>query len=94
MSSQLLYEIQQTNNSPFWDENPDLLIWILYISGAFAPKGVVRSGFVALLRLNNDARFGDLYSSWPEVVTVLKRFVWSEKAFGLQGKALWEESAV
>lgn len=62
------------------------------MGGSFAPKGVVRSNFVALLRLNNDARFGDLYSSWPEVVAVLRLFVWSKKAFELGGKELWEES--
>jgi hypothetical protein len=90
----LLYEIQQAIDDPIWDDHPDLLLWLLYIGGAFAPKGTVRSGFVALLRSNNAARLGDLNISWSELLGILKRFIWSEKAFTSQAKALWEETFV
>jgi len=69
-----------------------LLLWLLYIGGAFAPAGTVRSDYVLLLRSNNAARFGDLYKSWPELLEILKQFTWSEKAFMSQFKALWEET--
>ncbi|OBT48749.1 hypothetical protein VE00_00825 [Pseudogymnoascus sp. WSF 3629] len=94
VSSQLLYEIQQAIDDPIWDDHRDLLLWLLYIGGAFAPKGTVRSGFVALLRSNNAARLGDLNISWSELLGILKRFIWSEKAFMSQAKALWEETFV
>jgi len=32
-----------------------------------------------------------LYTSWPELVVILKQFIWSEKAFMSQVKAFWEE---
>ena len=88
----MLHELQQANDDPIWDDHPDLLLWLLYIGGAFAPTGIVRSDYVALLRSNNAARFGDLYRSWPELLEILKKFIWSEKAFTSQVKALWEET--
>ncbi|KFY81268.1 hypothetical protein V500_11570 [Pseudogymnoascus sp. VKM F-4518 (FW-2643)] len=94
ISSQLLCEIQQTIDDPIWDDHPDLLLWLLYIGGTFAPKGTVHSDFVALLRSNNAARFGDFNRSWPELLEILKQFIWSEKAFTSQGKLLWEETFV
>ncbi|KFY62066.1 hypothetical protein V496_04752 [Pseudogymnoascus sp. VKM F-4515 (FW-2607)] len=94
VSSQLLCEIQQAIDDPIWDDHPDLLLWLLYIGGAFAPEGAIRSDFVSLLRSNNSARFGDSNRSWPELLEMLKRFIWSEKAFTPQGKALWEETFV
>ena len=92
MSLQLLGELQQANDDPIWDDHPDLLLWLLYIGGAFAPTGVVRSDYIVLLRSNNAARFGDLYRSWPELLEILKQFIWSEKAFMSQVEALWEET--
>ncbi|TVY16452.1 hypothetical protein LARI1_G005751 [Lachnellula arida] len=92
ISSQLLRELQMADNDSLWDEHPDLLLWLLYIGGAFAPAGTIRSGYIVLLRSNNASRFGDFYRSWPELLEILKRFIWSEKAFLSQVKALWEET--
>ncbi|KAI3317268.1 hypothetical protein HD806DRAFT_541324 [Xylariaceae sp. AK1471] len=92
ISSQMLRQLQQANNDPTWDDHPELLLWLLYIGGAFAPTGIVRSEYVALLRSNYAIRFGDLYRSWPELLEILKQFIWSENAFMSQVKALWEET--
>lgn len=92
ISSQLLHELQKANSDPSWDEHSDLLLWLLYIGGAFAPTGIIRSGYIVLLRSNNATRFGDLYRSWPELLEILKQFMWSEKAFMAQVKTLWEET--
>ncbi|MCJ1223713.1 hypothetical protein MMC12_000356 [Toensbergia leucococca] len=92
VSSQLLYELQQANDDPIWDDHSDLLFWLLYIGGAFVPTGNIRSEYVVLLRSNNAVRFRRLYRSWPELLEILKQFIWSEKAFMSQVKALWEET--
>ncbi|KAF2790979.1 hypothetical protein K505DRAFT_377130 [Melanomma pulvis-pyrius CBS 109.77] len=92
VSSQLLHKLQQAYDDPTWDDHPDLLLWILYIGGAFAPTGFVRSDYVILLRSNNASRFGDVYRSWPEQLEILKQFIWSDNAFMSQFKALWEEA--
>lgn len=74
-----------------WDDHSDLLIWLLYIGGAFAPTGTVRCDYVTLLRSNNASRFGELYRSWPELLGILKKFIWPKEAFTSHVIELWEE---
>ena len=75
-----------------WNEHPDLLLWLLYIGGAFATVGTVRSDYVALIQSNNAVRFKHLYRSWPELLAILEQFIWSEKAFMADFKGLWKET--
>ena len=74
-----------------WDDHLDLLLWLLYIGGAFAPTGTIRSSYVTLLRGNITFRLGGLHGSWPEVLGTLKQFIWSDDAFTSHVKVLWEE---
>lgn len=76
-----------------WEENSDVLVWLIYIGGAFAPTGYIRSGYVSLLRSNQDSRFKGRYRTWPEVLGVVSQFIWSENAFLSQVKAFWEEAS-
>ncbi|KAI0430261.1 hypothetical protein F5Y09DRAFT_341797 [Xylaria sp. FL1042] len=92
VSSQLLRELQRADEDPVWNSHPELLMWLLYTGGAFAPIGIVRTGYVALLRLNNAFRFRNLFKSWPELLDILKQFIWSDKAFKSPVKTLWEET--
>jgi hypothetical protein len=85
--------VQQADDNGVWDDHPDLLFWLLYMGGAFVPKGSTRSNYVVLLSQMHVSKFGNLYSSWPEVHEVLERFIWSEKAFVQQVKEFWEESS-
>ncbi|RYC62085.1 hypothetical protein CHU98_g4137 [Xylaria longipes] len=93
VSSELLRALQQANDDPVWNDHPALLLWLLYLGGAFAPAGVMRSNYIALLRSNNAFRFGDLYESWSELLGILKQFTWSGKAFLTQFKAFGEEAS-
>ncbi|KAF2476210.1 putative N-ethylmaleimide reductase [Lindgomyces ingoldianus] len=81
LSLQLLCKLQQTNNDLVWDDRLDLLAWLLHIGGAFSPTGTIRSNYVVLLHLNRSTRLRGLYTSWLELLTILKQFIWSEKAF-------------
>ncbi|RDW60540.1 hypothetical protein BP6252_11923 [Coleophoma cylindrospora] len=92
IASQLLCELKKSKDDPMWDKHPELLLWLLYVGGAFVPPGIARSSYILLLRSNSAARFGGLYRSWPELLEILKQFIWSEKAFMSQVKALWEEA--
>ena len=74
-----------------WDEHLDLLVWSLHIGGAFAPVGVIRSDYIALLRLKKSSQFEGMYGSWPELLEILRRFIWSDKAFSSLVKAFWVE---
>ncbi|PMD45856.1 putative N-ethylmaleimide reductase [Hyaloscypha variabilis F] len=91
LSLQLLNKLQQANNDPVWDDRPELLTWLLYIGGAFAPTGRIRSDYVVLLDVNRSSRLAGLYTSWPELLEILKQFIWSEGAFMAQVKAFWGE---
>ncbi|EXJ91322.1 hypothetical protein A1O1_04434 [Capronia coronata CBS 617.96] len=93
ISARLLFKLKECNDDPIWDDRPDLLAWLLHIGGAFAPTKTIRSNYVALLRSNRSTRLRDLYTSWPELLETLKRFIWSEKAFASPVKAFWEESS-
>ncbi|KAJ5975998.1 N-ethylmaleimide reductase, partial [Penicillium waksmanii] len=84
--------IQSTNNHPLWDTSPDLLAWLLHIGGAFAPVGSIRAGYMALVHSNHN-KLRKLYTSWSELLEILKRFIWSEKAFAAQVESFWEESS-
>ncbi|KAL4739045.1 hypothetical protein BDV11DRAFT_205445 [Aspergillus similis] len=88
ISSQLLIRIRETRdaNPGKWDGDStfDLLVWLLYIGGAFAPTGAIRSGYLDLL-----AHYS--YLSWPEVHEHMRRFIWSDYAFLAPVRTLWRE---
>ncbi|KAL4745766.1 hypothetical protein BDW72DRAFT_207914 [Aspergillus terricola var. indicus] len=88
ISSQLLIRIRETRDvdPTMWDGdfNSDLLVWLLYIGGAFAPTGAIRSGYLDLL-----AHYS--YFSWTEVHEHMRQFIWSDYAFLTPVRALWRE---
>ncbi|KAL3457526.1 hypothetical protein BJX64DRAFT_16493 [Aspergillus heterothallicus] len=88
ISSELLRHLHKTNHRDIWARHADLLVWLLHIGGAFAPMGTVRSGYLDLLRSHNASS----PHSWPELHTILKQFIWSDKAFVVPVRALWEQS--
>lgn len=67
---------------------------MLYMGGAFAPVGPIRSGYVTLLHENRKTRLRALDKSWPDLLQVLEQFIWSEDAFGSQIEAFWRETQV
>lgn len=91
LSLQLLRKLQQSINNYVWDDHPDLLAWLLHIGGAFAPMGTIRLEYTVILHLYRSTRLKGLYTSWLELLTILKRFIWSDKAFMSQVKAFWKE---
>ncbi|KAL6918674.1 hypothetical protein FSST1_002700 [Fusarium sambucinum] len=91
ISTQLLFELQQAYHDPLWDENADLLLWLIYIGGAFSPRGPVRSSYINMLRSAMSERYG-LLKSWAETYEVLRDFLWSDIAFRIQVRKLWGEA--
>ena len=91
LSLQLLDKLKQMDGDSVWHAHLDLLVWSLHIGGAFAPAGVIRSDYIALLRLKNGSQFEGMHGSWPELHEILKRFIWSDKAFLSLVKDFWVE---
>uniref|UniRef100_A0A8H7K2J7 Transcription factor domain-containing protein n=1 Tax=Bionectria ochroleuca TaxID=29856 RepID=A0A8H7K2J7_BIOOC len=91
LSLKLLQKLQQESVNSIWDSHPDLLLWLIYIGGAFAPSGDVREQYLMLLNLHRASRFENRYDEWPEILTIMKQFIWSDKAFLSQVRGFWEE---
>jgi len=88
ISTKLLFELQQTYDDPTWDEHADLLLWLVYMGGAFAPTGPVRSSYIALLQ---SGKYG-ASKSWIQTYEILRGFIWSDVAFRTEVRKLWEEA--
>ncbi|UKZ93267.1 uncharacterized protein TrAFT101_008187 [Trichoderma asperellum] len=91
LSSKLLDQLQKAEKDTIWDENSDLLLWLLYIGGTFASPGSVRSRYIDLLRANITARFSMICSSPSRILEILRQFIWSDVAFISDASMLWEE---
>lgn len=74
-----------------WDEHADLLLWLIYIGGAFSPRGPVRSGYIEMLRSVTSDRYGGL-KSWNATYEILRDFLWSDLAFRIEVRKLWGEA--
>lgn len=84
--------MQRERDSSVWDGHCELLTWLLYIGGAFAPAGPVRLGYITLAQHDYYSRLAHLNYSWSSTVEVMKQFIWSEKAFESQVATFWEET--
>lgn len=87
----LLKKIQESKDDLLWNNDPDLLIWILHIGGSFSPKGTVRSEYKTILQITHASRLRERYNSFAELIQILEQFVWSERAFGAQFEEFWNE---
>lgn len=91
VSQHLLRSLQRSNDDPFWKDDPELVIWMLHMGGSFSPKGTIRSEFKTLLQNNHASRFSGMHGSSAELIEVMKRFIWSEKAYRAQVEEFWKE---
>lgn len=92
MSKHLLHSLQQSDEDLFWNNDPDLLIWMLHLGGSFSPKGTIRSAYKGLLQRNYESRrFKQNYDSSADLITVMRQFIWSEKAYRSQFEEFWTE---
>ncbi|RBR25385.1 uncharacterized protein FIESC28_01822 [Fusarium coffeatum] len=88
VSTMLLSELQQAYDDPVWEEHADLLLWLVYMGGAFSPTGHVRSGYIELLQ-------SEIYGaakSWVETYELLRDFIWSDVSFRTEVRRFWEEA--
>jgi hypothetical protein len=94
VSLRLIDKLQQADHGGLWDNHPDLLLWLIYMGGAFLPIGSTRTIYLAILNQKYAGSSVSLPRSWPQVLETLKTFVWPERVFTSQIKAFWEESSI
>lgn len=90
LSSQLLRQLQNTEDDQLWIGNEDMLLWILMAGATFSQPGVARSEYAILLHGSLRDSFDTFLSSWNETEAILQRFFWSTKWFSSRTSAFWE----
>lgn len=93
LSSQLLDQLQRTEQDAIWNDNPEMLLWLQYIGGTFASAGPIRSTYIKLLRTNISTRSFMGCITRSKVLEILREFIWSDLAFISEASIFWEEIA-
>jgi hypothetical protein len=89
LSTYLQKLLLETCLEPLWEPAPDLLLWALFIGGAFADEAG-RGEYVRMLRYCRlNGSLGPWWESWEETEGILKGFIWLERVFLGPCKALW-----
>ncbi|KAL4796660.1 hypothetical protein BDV19DRAFT_79417 [Aspergillus venezuelensis] len=92
ISTQLLTQLQTLREQDTLtltgaeEPNPDLITWLFYIGGAFAPPGPVRSGYLHMIQMSSSTAD---HCSWAELHKVMKQFIWADEAFSRPVRAFW-----
>lgn len=90
LSSQLLRQLQASENWDGWDEHADVLLWLLNIGNAFAIDDPIRHAFGNLWQGHHKDRLQPLASSWDIVEDHLRMFIWSDIFYDSQSGTFWE----
>lgn len=93
-STKLAAALLHTNLTTYWDEHIDLLLWVLFLGGSYAPKQAPMRGTYVTLIADTCAFLGPLGETWEQVEGFLATFVWETNVFGARGKVLWNEVRV
>ncbi|KAK6383433.1 hypothetical protein LTS17_002725 [Exophiala oligosperma] len=90
VSAQMLQAGRQVDDS-IWTGHFDLLAWLLYLGGALAAPGIVRKGYILLIRRQHASKLATLIRSWSDLVAIMEQFIWSEKGISPLIQRFWEE---
>jgi hypothetical protein len=92
VSKHLLRSLQDSDEDLFWNDDPDLLVWMLYLGGSFSARGPIRSAYKQLLQSNYESRrFVQRHGSPADVIEVMRQFIWSDKSYRSQFEEFWTE---
>ena len=90
-TAQILEMLQNSENDEKWDAFPQLLLWLLFVGGAFSERKLVRLQFAALILGSYRNRIAGLHGSWEETREILEQFVWSKRTLSVYFQTFWEE---
>jgi hypothetical protein len=90
-STKLLSVLQDSELDACWDNQSEMLIWLLYVGGSFAENKRVRLRYLALIHGSYRSRLVDTGDVWEPVKTILSKFIWSSSAFEERVKQFWSE---
>ena len=84
--------LQEDRNDATWDGHEDLLAWLLYVGGAFAPEGPMRSDYMALIQQKHQYLLAPYIGVWQDLIETLEMFIWSSKGFEFQVEVFWTQT--
>lgn len=91
LSLQLSHVLPRTISEPVWEDNVDLILWIIFVGGAFAEDPKLKSKYVTMVLTT--ALNGSWRSSWEDTKEILRTFIWLE-VFEAPFQRLWEDMSV
>jgi hypothetical protein len=91
LTSRLRTTLMQTDLMSCWGNLGETLLWVLFMGGAVALRGRIRSWFVSVLTIVcSKLRI----QSWHDVKEILVKYLWSDRIWEEHCKNLWIEVEV
>jgi hypothetical protein len=92
-ATQITTLLVKTRNDLRWkrDSYKNLLLWLLFVSGAMAKRSRLRSRVIEVIKTYCHDLVGGLYDNWDRLLGILKTFVWSSHAMEEKIRQFWQE---
>ena len=87
--NRLLRMLQRYQDSSFWNENADLLLWLLSVGAVFATNTALSTGFADLWQGVHDRRLRPLCATREDAERSLREFIWSDTVYGPRWASSW-----
>jgi hypothetical protein len=88
---QILHAITKSPRGPHWSPAPDLLQWILFVSGGMTDRRDVRSRIAQLIREMLPVSPETSSRSWVTLKRSLTTFIWCEHTMEKRISLFWKE---
>jgi hypothetical protein len=90
-STQILGLALQAKSDPRWEDWSELLLWLLFVSGALSKKLPIRKKAMNLIKFEFNDRSNGMYEDWINVETCMRKFIWCSKSMEETIRRFWED---
>ncbi|KAF2446178.1 hypothetical protein P171DRAFT_253923 [Karstenula rhodostoma CBS 690.94] len=92
-ATQVMTLLTKTQSDPRWkkDRYKNLLMWLLFVSGAMAKRNKVRSRAIKMIWTRCHDLLGAFSDDWNQLLEVLKTFIWSSHSMEQKVWRFWQE---
>ena len=91
LTSRLRTALVHTDLMSCWGNLGEMLLWVLFMGGAVALRGRIRSWFVSILSIVCSQM---MIKSWHDIKKILIKYLWSDRIWEERCKYLWIEVEV
>jgi hypothetical protein len=88
LSNRLMIALMKQNLQSCWENQSELLLWVLFIGGSVTQRGSTRSWFLAALKMVCSYLHK---SCWHDIKETLSNYLWSDRIWEDRCKRLWLE---